>query len=233
MSHGHTKIASKGFCIYCMNSNLTLTDEHIVPFSLGGQHVILKASCLNCADITKKFEQDIARELWGDARISYNALSRRKKQKETHIKLPLPHRTATSLKIPYNEYPAAFIFYKMHPAGYLQGLAEQTDISGAWQLTAITDEFKKNEFLLKYPNQLTIKFRHVPNSFGRLLAKIGYGNALCTLNPTDFNPICVPYILGHKKNISYIVGSNFDCTPPTIGIGYKLSTGGIDRKSVV
>jgi 5-methylcytosine-specific restriction endonuclease McrA len=70
MSHGPTKYPPKSHCIYCGKNGVPLTDEHIVPFSLGGQHILQNASCLECADITKKFEQDVARELWGDARAS-------------------------------------------------------------------------------------------------------------------------------------------------------------------
>ena len=87
MSHGPTKIKTKAVCIYCNRAVPNLTDEHIIPLSLGGQHVIQKASCPNCADITKKFEQNIARDLWGDARISFDAPSRRKKERPSHITL--------------------------------------------------------------------------------------------------------------------------------------------------
>jgi hypothetical protein len=85
VTHGPTRLPSKGACIYCGATGVRLTDEHILPLSLGGGHVIADASCLACANVTKRFEQDVARELWGDARISYNAPSRRKKQRKTHI----------------------------------------------------------------------------------------------------------------------------------------------------
>jgi len=62
MSHGHTIIDSKGICIYCGKAGVRLTDEHIVPLSLGGQHVIGEASCHDCAKVTSKFERDVARE---------------------------------------------------------------------------------------------------------------------------------------------------------------------------
>jgi len=70
MSHGYTSISSKRRCIYCCEHLAKLIDEHIVPLSLGGQHVIREASCLKCADITKKFEQNVAHGLWGSARTS-------------------------------------------------------------------------------------------------------------------------------------------------------------------
>ncbi|MBO0734649.1 MAG: hypothetical protein J2P49_10115 [Methylocapsa sp.] len=76
MSHGPTRIPSKGRCIYCGKDDVTLTDEHFLPLCLGGQHIIEKASCRLCAAITSKFEQHVARDMWGNARISYNATSR-------------------------------------------------------------------------------------------------------------------------------------------------------------
>jgi len=63
----------------------------------------------------------------------------------------------------------------------------------------------------------------MPQSFGRLIAKIGYSQALTLLDPGDFNPICVPYILGKKPNVSYVIGGRFDIPPPD-NIGYRMST---------
>ena len=36
MTHGHTRIQSRGVCIYCGTRDGVLTDEHVVPLSLGG-----------------------------------------------------------------------------------------------------------------------------------------------------------------------------------------------------
>ena len=97
----------------------------------------------------------------------------------------------------------------------LEGLPENLDISGAWQFTAVMDDKGM---------KLTAKLRHVPESFGRLLAKVGYGQILCSLDPGDFRPLCLPYILGHKKNMSYIVGGSFDLPEPNVDLGYVLHT---------
>src|SRR5262245_63413163 len=90
MPHGHTRIASRGACIYCGTRGVVLTDEHVIPLSLGGQHILEGASCRSCADITTRFERDVARDMWGDARSSYNVQSRRKKERKTHIFLADP-----------------------------------------------------------------------------------------------------------------------------------------------
>lgn len=224
MSHGPTKIKTKGVCIYCSRAFPNLSDEHVIPLSLGGQHVIQKASCLDCADITKKFEQDVARELWGDARISYDAPSRRKKQRPSHITLPGRFPSDAPLKVKYNEYPAPMIFYKMPQAGILQGLTQDDDLSPKWKLVCIADDDKIKKFETQYPGRLTAKFRHVPESFGRLIAKIGYCQVLCSLDPSDFNPICLPYILGTEKNLSYVVGGRETTAEVLPGIGYSMSS---------
>lgn len=224
MTHGPTRISGKGACIYCGDSQSKLTDEHIVPLSLGGQHVISNASCGKCADITKKFEQDVARELWGDARIAYDAPTRRRKSRPSHIDVRDPVEPEKFLSIPKDEYPAAMVFYTMGIAGILQGKPRDYDRSGQWQFSSIVDDAKLNAFLAKHPDKLTAKFRHVPVSFGRTIIKIGYCHILTQLDPGDFDPICLPYILGDDSNVSHILGSEPTIAPPQVGLGYHLGT---------
>jgi len=224
MSHGPTYIASKGFCIYCKRAGLRLTDEHIFPYFMGGAHVIKNASCDDCARVTSRFELDVARELWGDARASFNSPSRRKKKRPKHIQQPDQYNPGQTILIPMEEYPAPMVFYQMQKAGILQGLPEIIDLSPQWALTSIVDDEKIKNFIAKYGQPPTAKFRNVPNSFARLLAKIAYGQILCSLDPEDFRPICLPYILGEKNNLSYIVGGCGNIPEPQPGIGYELKS---------
>ena len=223
MSHGPTKIASRGVCIYCGRDGIELTDEHVVPFSLGGRHVLVEASCHRCADITKKFEQKVARDLWGDARASYNAPTRHKKERKKRIYLPDP-AGLNPLEVTIKDYPALMIFYKMPPAGILCGYPEQVDRSSEWNLIGIVDNTRLHNLHSKYPGRVTAQFRHVPDSFARLLAKIGYCQLLTSLDPSDFNAICLPYILGDKTNVSYIIGGRESTEEPEQGIGYRLNS---------
>ena len=136
---------SRGACIYCGARGVKLTDEHVIPLSLGGFHILEGASCKECADITTKFERDVAREMWGDARNSYNAPSRRKKERKTHIVLT-DHNSGRRVKVLYSEYPAAMVFYKMGRAGLLEGLPDTVDVSNAWQIVAISDREKEGVY---------------------------------------------------------------------------------------
>jgi HNH endonuclease len=105
MPRGPAHFKSKGACIYCGMTDVKLTDEHIVPYSLGGSHVLRDASCVRCANITKKFEQRVARDLWGDARISFNAPTRRKRERKSHIVMPDPHDQTKNLTVPAKRAP--------------------------------------------------------------------------------------------------------------------------------
>ena len=237
MPAGPFHVNSRGACIYCGTTDTALSDEHVVPYSLGGSHVLRHASCGRCADITKKFEQEVARDLWGDARNAFDAPSRQKSRRKKMLTLPDGGSGNRPVVIPAAEYPAGFVFYKMCQAGLLQGLPPNVDVSGSWQLVVIDDDGRRKRFLTTYPRvALTLKFRHVPQAFGRLLAKIGYGHVLTQLDPGDFRPICLPYILGHDANISYVVGGTFEEPTPEPGIGYSLRTagfGGPDRITLV
>ena len=224
MSHDHTRIASRGACIYCGGRGVVLRDEHVVPLSLGGKHLLEGASCLSCEVITSRFEGDVARDMWGDARNSYNLPSRRKRKRKTHIVLADPAHPAKQVKVPYADYPAPMMFYKMGRAGLLEGLPDTVDISNAWQMVA-PDDGRAKAFQQKFGVPLTATVRHMPESFARLLAKIGYCNLLTILDPGDFRPICLPYILGERKNPSHVVGGTFEIAERET-VGYRLSTFG-------
>ena len=227
MPHGPAHFRSKGACIYCGATGVELTDEHIVPYSLGGSHVLRDASCLRCADMTKKFEQRVARDLWGDARTAFNAPTRRRRERKSQMFMTDPHDQTKNLTIRASEYPAGLVFYKMGQAGLLQGMPETVDLSGTWQLVVIDDDERRHNFLAKHPGRkLSLRFRHVPDAFGRLLAKIGYCQILTTLDPGDFRPICLPYITGARSNLSYVVGGTLDDQKPEPENGYSLSTMG-------
>jgi hypothetical protein len=224
MTHGPTRIESKGECIYCGAKDVGLTDEHILPYFIGGTHIINGASCKPCAKITSRFERDIAKGLWDGARSAYDAPSRRKKNRKKYILLADQNNPGNKLKIPYKEYPAPMVFYYMDTAGFLLGLSETVDRINTWTFKAIVDQKKLDAFEEKYPGQLTatMKFNH--DSYARLLEKIAYGQILCSLDPGEFRPICLPYILGEKTNHTFIVGSRKSIPEPQAGLGYSMST---------
>ena len=237
MPRGPFHVESNGACIYCGESDVALTDEHVVPYSLGGSHVLKGSSCGRCADITKKFEQKVARDLWGSARTAFDAPSRRKRERRKTLLMADSDGRKGDLTVPAAEYPAGFVFYKMGRAGLLRGLPADVDVSSKWQLVVIDDDKRRRSFLERYPERpLTLSFRHVPQEFGRLLAKVGYGHLLTQLELGDFRPICLPFILGNETNVSYVVGGTLEEQVPEPNNGYSLGTaafGSADRLMLV
>jgi hypothetical protein len=122
----------------------------------------------------------------------------------------------------------------MQRAGILEGLPDTVDLSRFWELITVADDKRLKEFEGKFNAKLTAKFKHVPDSFARMLAKIAYGQILTSLDPSDFRAICLPYILGQKPNPSFIVGGQYTDSPPDSGIGYRLNSMAFrDRQTIV
>lgn len=202
-----------------------LTDEHVVPLSLGGTHVLKKASCRPCAAMTSRFERGVARELWGDARTAFAAPTRRKKKRNDYVDMPDGTMTGSLQRIPAAEFPAGFLFYKMSQSGFLSGMPEHFDLSKSWEMVIVDDDERRDQFFRKYGKHATLRFRNVPTDFGRLIAKIGYCNVLTEFDNSNFNPICLPYIRGHKSNVSFVVGSSMNSPPPPEkNNGYSVQT---------
>jgi hypothetical protein len=69
-----------GKCIYCGSDGglKGLSDEHMVPFSLGGDAILPKASCAACATETSKIELYLARHIFHGLRSHVGAPSRKK-----------------------------------------------------------------------------------------------------------------------------------------------------------
>jgi hypothetical protein len=91
-----------GECIYC-GAKLELSDEHIIPYGLGGRLVLPKASCSTCAEKTSKFERTCLRTMYGPLRLLYGLPSRRKDARPETLDLRVK-RTPDS---PWEDVPVA------------------------------------------------------------------------------------------------------------------------------
>lgn len=228
MTHGPTFYPSRGRCIYCGRAEAVLLDEHVVPFSLGGQHILRQASCEACRQITETIEHKIARDLWGDGDARGASGARARQRAPLRPDIAMMDEAFDVVSDSVDNYPGGFIFYKMAVAGLLRGVPESEDASASWGMVVVEDEERRRTFLKKYARPLTLRFRHVRSDFGRMLAKIAYCQALTVLEPENFQAFCLPYILGERSNLSYIVGGTPWETEPISDVGFSLSTGTVD-----
>src|ERR1700722_327750 len=99
-------------CMYC-GSMSGLSDEHVVPFGLGGRVIVPKSSCTDCAKKTGRFERTCQRTMFGPLRMYYDLPTRRPQERPKT--LPLKVRVTAGIDWSFMEvdqkvYPFLILF---------------------------------------------------------------------------------------------------------------------------
>lgn len=215
-------------CIYCGASNVELTDEHIIPFSLGGIMELPKSSCKPCAKITHEFEYTCARQIFGKFRIRHNIKTRRKKERPTHLTALATIGRGTSeqsikeVTLSASEYPTELFLYKFKTANVLLGIPPSVNTL-EWEPIGIGSHDEMTAFEKKHGGEFTVRTKMVPIAFGRMLAKIGHSFAVAYLGLDSFQPMTLDVILGRTDNISHVVGGSWEIEPPVPDAGHLVS----------
>lgn len=119
---GNIEYPSFGECIYCgaLAHATELTDEHIIPFSLGGKVVIREGSCKPCAAETTKIENEVSRKVLWDFRLHAKAPTRRKKErpKEREFIYSIARGERQTKTVPIADHP----YFTPMPVWGLPGL---------------------------------------------------------------------------------------------------------------
>lgn len=214
---------SFGKCIYCgaLASDAELTDEHIVPFSLVGNAVILKGSCKKCAAETAKIEHELGRKVFWDFRAHVNAPTRRKKDRPTELPFTfsIAGRAKQTKTVPIGDHP----YLTAMPVWGLPGLLEGRPTDAPFQ------EYKAHVFYWIPPNikeTLALEdgvvaeipfpeFRIDHHRFARAIAKIAYCQVVAQFELATCAGSALPsMILGQNPNVPYSVGCKLEDPPP-------------------
>jgi hypothetical protein len=116
-----TNARPAGVCIYCGASD-GLSDEHIIPFGLGGNFILPKASCSKCAAITSLFERRVLRGFMLSARTVAALPTRRKKERPTSLSMKVGSADSLNdVDLPVAKYPALLQLPRLGPPGLLSG----------------------------------------------------------------------------------------------------------------
>jgi len=199
-----------GRCIYC-GSTGDLREEHIIPLSLGGEFVMLDASCGRCADITSAFEGLCARGIYKELRIFNDYPTRRPRERPTHLPLTIEHGGKREERmVPVEEYPGGPLFAPLFPVpGILTGTAptEQLErLEYEIYMPQIPDQIERLQRLRgDGPTQVHVPINWGLNPFMRMLAKIGHGFATMVYRDL-FVPVLPPYILDADTRLFYVIG---------------------------
>ncbi len=100
------KLPDAGECIYC-GAVGKLSDEHIVPLSLGGNAILPRASCPVCQAAINRFEAPLATATYGWLRTSHVYPTRRPKARpqEAEVELSWNDGTTRAQSLPVEAVP--------------------------------------------------------------------------------------------------------------------------------
>lgn len=202
-------------CIYCdklVDKCGPLTDEHVIPYALGGNITLPSSSCRSCATITSRFETAILRGPFRAFKERIGLPSRSKNRPKSlpifcvngdekkRMQIPLEHYPVT-IQLPHILGPTIANYpenYGHHRMPWL--FAEEGKLESLGDIYSV-EQFALNEIPL--------------SAFGRMLAKIAHCVAVNKYGPTGFVPFLRGVILG------------------TSGEGYYRYVGSIDDPATV
>lgn len=203
-----------GKCIYCGTTSLPLTKEHVVPYGLGADTIVLKkACCEKCRRITSKCERNPIHDNWEEVRGALDFPSRKRKlaDKMFSLNVELEDGSKATIELKGKETLGLlqFLLYKppafFAPNGYVSGVV----VMGAKLIGfgVDIDNFKKKHNIKGFT--LTTVLRG--NDFEKMIIKMAYGLVIAYWGFDCFDERYVlPTILGEKDNVGYWMGCNHD-----------------------
>lgn len=203
-----TRAEPVGRCIYC-GATEGLSDEHVIPYALGGALILPDSSCPRCAGITSDFERRVLRGFMQGARVAGNYPTRRPKERPKSLPLEIEREGRfESVEVPTQRHPALLFLPLPEPPGIIAGRPHAPGVSVRGIETLY---FGKNP--ADAARELGVKtIRTTENwdvtSFARLLAKVAYSwcvAAAGTLSRDDV--VILLLILGAADDASHWIGS--------------------------
>lgn len=216
------KYHSIGRCIYCGIKDEKLTDEHVIPFALGGTMILRDSCCESCRDITCRCERNPLNENWAEVRACLDYPSRKRNFENEYFKLDvvLKNGEDKTLNLKKKEVLglAQFLEYNLPAIFNKEQYKNGITVRGA-------SCFRFGKDLDKFGNKYNIKqikysVEHKGNNFEIMLAKIAYTFVIACLGLDCFEECFVlPSILRKVDDIGLWLG----CDPngkiiPLIGI---------------
>jgi hypothetical protein len=175
-------------CVYCGRNNVPLGREHIIPLGLDGGLILLKSSCSNCSDVTKKFEEYCLRKMFGLFRAQIKLQSNRHKKKvRFHVLGP----TGYKKEIDPQDAPSVLLFPLLSAPSILN-----TDY--AHKLPLIVKGHKRIDIAkgrLVHSGSLILNYHYDLIMFARMLAKIAHSFAVAELGEENLSPLLLDIIL--------------------------------------
>jgi hypothetical protein len=183
-----------GTCIYCGTKDGEMTDEHIVPFGLGGNVILPKASCRNCAKRTGQMEQTIQRMILGPFRVRFGLPTRRKKERPAELELQITKGgKITKRNVPISAFPLVYHTIRLPRPRILDGLPPTDKLD--CESVVIVSEADQKRYAGRHGEGFS-PGQFEPIIFYRFLAKIAHSFAVSRLGFGQFRPFLRDIVLG-------------------------------------
>lgn len=220
-----------GVCIYCGWDGGTggLHDEHIVPYSLGGNTELLNASCTDCERVTSYLDGYLANAIFGHLRVHLNLQSRSGHGDTLPATIELADGQR-AVDIATADHPFFLNMPIWRPPGVMLGAQLSSGFGQAGRFTYwYVPPNLRDSIGLKDGDIARIIDTSPPHNlstFARGLMKIAYCNAVMKYGLDGFRPLVAPdIILGKYPNIAYFVGSDPTTPSPPYPRGQQHSVG--------
>lgn len=197
------------------DSQVKLSEEHIIPKGLGGNLVLPFASCEQCATNTGRFEQRLLRQTFRWPRGSLGIRSgRRRRQAQTHLPVivgPDHDQKTIDLEISTDLPYWACMIETPGPPTIFHG---EIDPENKYIASFIFSPWFKERFeiapQIKVLGKQTIRIMQTfyDGNFCQLLAKIAHSFAVQTIGLGNFEPYLCEYITAKdpQRDFRYIGG---------------------------
>jgi hypothetical protein len=191
-----------GRCIYCGHAGSELSNEHIIPYALGGYAYLGKASCAACQKITSRIEGNVLRkpgQLY-NLRRSLGLRSRRKKSDRFMVDLGYGDGSVKSTLTEYSGAPmiVPIQVFEERP-GILLGKPYVDDYKPQWRYIVV------GNFQGRDVRTITLKVQ-ISSDYERMMIKICYCAAVGRFGLDTLSPIVIDSILGRRNGLAYYIG---------------------------
>ena len=223
-----------GHCIYCGHDRVELRPEHIIPFGIAGDSLVLpKASCKRCGDLTGRNEGYILRHAWWPFRSRIGAPTNKPKERPKTFKLrKVRHEnngqfaSTETLDIPSKEYPISLVSLRLHPPGILAGRPATTNLEGDIWLRYAKSDWERFGFGDQEGHYMA---PINPEVFCRMFARIAHAYATAEYGYGNFRPYLRKFIRERNHTPNFWVGGNWDVAPPEPGVLHFIAKDEIQK----
>lgn len=200
------------FCIYCgapfhtPSSSRPPSDEHIIPEGIGGNLVLERASCQNCADKINNYEGSIQRSIFHATRGRLGLRGKKHHHKQPFRVTTIVDGEETEIDVPIDTHPSMLVMPKYRPPGLVELRPDSIKgVDTIWTFYFDTvSTFGKSAFSqILTPELDSLKF-------AQLLAKIAY-SYLATIIPIEsFSLERRPIMKGEESWLAGFATTVFD-----------------------